>query len=397
MNEVVKLSDKNFSLSERDRRYQTVRSLMRERGLSCIIIPHNTGDWDNFQPDIRYLTCVGGGGVAAALVFPLEGNPIVAVRESRRIDWWRASQNWVTDIRSPPKFMWSQFFVDALKERGVQSSKIGVVGLISTLRDVEGNISFGEFTALKGALPDALFECATDILYRVRMKKSAEEIAVIEKAQCCADHIQTAFRKIARPGISEHRIYADMFAAHIASGGEVPCMILFSADKRFWQTQVLPTFRLIERGDVLTIEAEPKYYGYMAQAVDSIAFRPLSKLERKLFDVSIRSFHFLLSEMRPGRSYADLIRAWEAFVKNLGCVAGRTMGHGIGLGQDGPLTTPSGQAGGLFIEEGNCLVLKPWISDVAESCCVRVGGTVVIGQNGTRKLGNSEIDPLIAP
>jgi Xaa-Pro dipeptidase len=391
----VALSEQGFTLAERDRRYQVVRALMRERGIDCIIVPHNTGDWDNFQPDIRYLTCVGGGGMATALVFPLEGDPVVAVRESRRIDWWKASQVWVDDVRSPPKFVWSQFFADVLNEKSVGSSRIGVVGLTHSLRDVEGTISFGEFTALRAALPQATFQCATDILCAARKRKSPEEFAVIERAQFCADRVQAAFRSCSRPGVSEHRIYAEMFHAHIAAGGEVPCMILFSADTRFWQTQVLPTFRTIRAGDVVTIEAEPKYYGYMAQAVDSIAFRPLSELERRLFELSSQSFDFLLSEMTPGKSYADLIRAWEEFVRKSGLAAGRTMGHGLGLGQDGPLTAPSGQAGGLLVEEGDCLVLKPWISDAADTCSARVGGTVVVDRSGGRKLGTSELMPLV--
>ena len=299
------------------------------------------------------------------------------------------------DVRSPPKFIWSQFFIDALRERGLQSSTIGIVGLSKTLRDVEGTISFGEFNALRQGLPGASFEDATDILYRARKRKSLEEISAIERAQKCADEIQLAFRNSARPGVPEHQIYSAMFAAHIAANGEVPCMILFAAEKKFWQTQVMPTFRTVQADDVLTVEAEPKYYGYMAQLVDSVAFRKLTPSEKRLFDVSLESFQFVLSEMNPGKSYAQLIKDWEQFVRNSGCVPGRTMGHGLGLGQDGPLTTPSGDADGLLIEDGDCFVLKPWITDESEGSSVRIGGTVVVEDLGTRKLGKAALEPLV--
>ena len=144
----VVLGSPGFSLAERDRRYLAVRELMKERALDCLIIPHNTGDWDNYQPDTRYLTCVGGGGAATAVVFPIEGDPIAAVREPRRVDWWRASQNWVSDIRSPPQFRWAPFFADALKELGADRGIVGVVGLSDVLREPEGIISYNEWTAL---------------------------------------------------------------------------------------------------------------------------------------------------------------------------------------------------------------------------------------------------------
>jgi Xaa-Pro aminopeptidase len=368
---------------------------MNERGLGALIIPHNTGDWDNYQPDTRYLTCIGGGGTASALMFPLTGKPIAAVRESRRVDWWRASQDWIDDVRSPPRFRWAQFFAETLRERGLESARIGVVGLSQVLREPDGIVSHGEFTALKEALPKARFESATDILYRVRKKKSAEEIAVAEQAQKCADAIGEALRSTARPGVSEHEVYAAMVAAHIRAGGELPSMFLFSAEERSWQTQVMPTFRKLSRGDVVMVEAEPKYYGYMAQTVDTVSLRALSSEETRLFDVSHDCFEMLLDGMRPGAGYADLIGRWEAFARKSGAAPGRTMGHGLGLGQDGPLTTPGGKADGLMVEEGDCFVLKPWISDRHDTMSVRIGGTVVVGRQGARRLGTCALRPLV--
>jgi Xaa-Pro aminopeptidase len=392
----VELAPTPFSQQERDRRYAAVRSRMAARGFDYLLIPHNTGDWDNNQPDLRYLTCIGGGGMAAALVFPAKGEPVAAVRENRRIAWWLASQDWIADVRSPPQFVWSRFFIEVLGELGVsRTARIGIVGLNTVLRDPEGLISFGEFTALQRAFPEASFECATGLLYEVRKRKSAEEIAFIERAQICADAIDQAFRATIRPGVPEHEVYAKMFAAHIKAGGEVPSMILFSADKRFWQTQLLPTFRTLESDDVLMVEAEPKYYGYMAQAVISASLRPLSNLERLLFDTSQECFDILLSELRPGRGYASLIEKWQAIANRNGVSAGRTMGHGLGLGQDGPLTTPAGDAAALQVEEGDVLVLKPWISDRDETVSVRVGGTVVVGQHSARRLGRCSLMPLV--
>jgi Xaa-Pro dipeptidase len=395
MPESAPLTAPRFSIAERDRRHAATRARMAERGLACLIVPHHTGDWDNYQADTRYLTCVGGGGTATALVFPLEGEPMVAVREARRIEWWRASQDWVSDIRSPPQFRWAPFFEKALKELGLQDSAIGVVGLTEVLRDPEGIVSHGELTALRAALPGARFQPATDLMDAVRKRKSAEEIAMMERAQECADAISDALRSTARPGASEHEVYAAMTAAHIRQGGELPTMMLFGAGPRMWQTQLLPSFRRLEPGDILLIEAEAKYAGYMAQAVDTVSLRPLSRLEARLLDVSAECFEALLSACRPGTSYAALIRLWEDFARKAGCVAGRTMGHGLGLGQDGPLTTPAGDAGGLLVEEGDCLVIKPWIADAEDTASGRVGGTVVVDHRGARRLGRSALRPLV--
>ena len=238
-------------------------------------------------------------------------------------------------------------------------------------------------------------EPATDLLYRVRKRKSAEEIAIIERAQGCADAIAAAFRSSAHPGIAEHAVYAELVAAYLRAGGELPSMILFSAEHRPWQAQLLPTFRKLDAQDVVVIEAEPKYYGYMAQAIDTVSLRPLTKLEARLFEVSHECFEMLLDAMRPGIAYAELISRWGSFARKTGCMPGRTMGHGLGLGQDGPLTTRNGKADGMIVEEGDCFVLKPWVSDEDDLTSVRVGGTVVVGDQRARRLGSCKLRPLV--
>jgi Xaa-Pro aminopeptidase len=249
--------------------------------------------------------------------------------------------------------------------------------------------------ALLEALPRARFESATELMYGVRKRKSVEEIAITEEAQRCADAISAALRASARPGATEHDVYAAMLDADVRAGGEVPAMILIGAESRMWQTQLQPAFRELEHDDIVIVEAEPKYFGYMAQAVDTVSLRPLTSLERRLLDASLDCFEALLAAMRPGVAYSALIQQWESFARRAGCQAGRTMGHGLGLGQDGPLTTRNGRAGDLIVEDGDCFVLKPWMANEDDTVSGRVGGTVVVENGFARKLGKAALAPLV--
>jgi Xaa-Pro aminopeptidase len=379
-----------FSIVERDRRWAAVRKLMKERDIQCLLISHNTGEWDNYQSDTRYLSCIGGGGAATALAFPLEGEPIAIVREPRRIGWWREQQDWVFDVRAPSKFSWAAVFRDALSERGLTASRIGIVGIKDVLRDAEGTVAYGEIVALKSAFPNLVIESAIDILSIVRKRKSPVEIQIMRRAQVCADAISQAVREAARPHASEHDVYAAMMAAHIRAGGETPTMMLFNADSHMWQTHLLPRFRRLQADDVIMIEAEAKYFGYIVQSVETIALRPLRASETRLLDVSKECFDTVLAAMKPGVPYADLIALWEKTAAGTDHHAGRTMGHGLGQGQDLPLTTRGGTAGGAVVEEGDCFVLKPWIEDRAGTVSARVGANVVVESHGAKRIGQSD-------
>jgi len=380
-----------FSLAERDRRYQAVRHEMAARGIECLVAPQNTGEWDACQPDARYLTSIGGGGTAVAAVLPIDGPPIAIIRDSRRTEFWKLAQDWVTEVRATVDGRWGEALVRALRDSGCERGTIGIAGLSGVLRNPDGTVVHNEYAALREGLPDVTIVNATDLMHDIRMVKSAEEIAMIERAQVCADAISEAAFATARPEVTEHELYAEMMAAHIRSGGEVPAMMLIGIGAAPNQTYLLPTFRALEASDILICESEIKYGGYMAQSIESLCLGPPPAAYSRLYDASLECFHMLLDAARPGVPYAELIGRWEDHMKSRGFVASPTMGHGIGLGQDGPSTRPGGDAQGRTVATGHCLILKPWATSADGKHAIRAGNSVVVEENGARQLGRLEL------
>ena len=376
-----------LSLAERERRYAAVRAAMAENGLDCIVAPENTGEWDACQPDVRYLTTIGGGGTAAAAVFPAEGEPVAIVREPRRVEFWQASQDWVGDIRATREGRWGEAMAAALADRCGGGARVGIAGLTGVLRFPDGTVSSGEFRALESAFPEAEFVDATALMHDIRQVKSAEEIALIERAQVCADAIDEAVLAHARPGTTEHELYAEMTAAHIRNGGEMPAMLLIGIGKAPSQTFLMPTFRALEQGDILICESEIKYAGYMAQSIEAVSLGPSGADYERLFDASLSCFEMLMGVIRPGVPYAELIRLWGEHMEKAGLKAAPTMGHGVGLGQDGPTTRPGGDAQGRIVEAGHCFILKPWATSADGERAIRAGNTIVVEEGGARRLG----------
>lgn len=212
-----------------------------------------------------------------------------------------------------------------------------------------------------------------------------------ERAQDCADAISEAIFANARVGVSEHDLYAAIVAAHVRKGGELPSMFLMGIGQRPNQTFLLPTMRTLAVNDIIIAESEPKYAGYAAQSIESVCLgTPPADYER-LFDASLECFHVLLEAARPGVPYAELIRMWQRHMEKAGLKAAPTMGHGLGLGKDGPTTRPGGDAQGHVIEPGHCFILKPWATSADGTRAIRAGNTVVIGENGARRLGRLEM------
>ena len=84
-------------IQERNRRYQIVRAEMAKRGIDCLLLPANTGRWEQLQGDSRYLTSIGGFATEVFTVFPGEG--AVTAYIFNRAGWWKQAQKWVEDVR----------------------------------------------------------------------------------------------------------------------------------------------------------------------------------------------------------------------------------------------------------------------------------------------------------
>ena len=379
-----------FSKEERDRRYGAVRAQMVAQGLDCLVLPHSNGDWDNYQIDIRYLTGIGGNCTGVAAVFPIEGDPIAIVRDPQRREWWKRAQNWVEDTRGKTG-MWSESIVQAVKDAGHESGRIGVVGLQGHLRDPEGSVSHTEWENVRSGLREAHFEDVTEMMQEVRMEKSPEEIVFMERAADLADKASEALFESARPGVTEHEVYGQMISAMVRGGGELPTMALFVAEPEPNQTWLMPTFRSLGANDIIFTEFDAKYMGYMAQGDETFCVGTPPQEYQTLFDISLDCFNAVLEAMKPGVPWNDLIQITQDTIKKYSSeYTGGFLGHGMGLAEDGPMVRP-GTMDGQLVRQGQCFILKPAVVTADGKRRNRAGNTIVVESNGARRLGKLEM------
>ncbi|HTN73174.1 MAG TPA: aminopeptidase P family N-terminal domain-containing protein, partial [Methylomirabilota bacterium] len=168
-----------LSLQERDRRYTKVRAEMARQGIDCLLLPANTGRWEQLQGDSRYLTSIGGFATEIFTVFPREGE--VTAYVFNRAGWWKQAQNWVVDVRDG-RNRWSQNAIERIKELSLTKGTIGISGLAGLVRAPEGVIPYSSVKAIHEAFPEAKLVNATDMMQEIRAVKSAEEVALLERS-----------------------------------------------------------------------------------------------------------------------------------------------------------------------------------------------------------------------
>jgi Xaa-Pro aminopeptidase len=387
-----------LSIEERDRRYKIVRAQMAQRGIDCLLLPANTGRWEQMQADSRYISSIGGFGTEVFTVFPREGD--VTAYIFNRAGWWKQAQNWVQDVRDG-RNRWGRNAVERIDELGLQKGTIGISGLAGLFRAPEGIIPYTSIKAIQDAFPDAKLVNATEMMQEIRAVKSSEEVSLLERSAAIIDKTIETMVRTAEPGVSEKELYGAMVHTMLANGGELPTLFFLSAGPGISNSSFVPTDYRIQKGDRLIDEIEAKYGGYAAQAVSPVVLGAPDDAYQRMIDISRSCFDAILGAMKPGVTFGQLFEIYRNTVEHHGkgkYLWNHPMMHARGLGDDGPALLGDKDLerfSKLQLQKGMTFILKPQVRPAEGKGRASLGDTVTVTESGARRLGKRELQLIV--
>ncbi len=319
-----------LSLAERDRRWQMVRSAMRDKSLDCLLLFGFPANWDFTTANARYISHIGGNAAYNVTLFPLKAEPTSFVLMPTFVEYWKRAQDWVSDIR-PRKGTWAATIAGRIRELGLDRARIGVDGLAGPL-DPDGWFPHGVYVELTGLLPEIEIVNTDDMLEKMRAVKSAEELSVLDRAAQLGDLMLSACLETARPGVKECEVYARMMQVMLTHGGEEPTLFLWAADAHPLPHPFrLPTQRPLELGDMITCEMHPKYGGYYTHVERTFCLGEPQPEYRRIYEGCLSAYEKGMELFKPGAKITEPIEAIRSVIEARGlgiCEAGM---HGHGL------------------------------------------------------------------
>jgi Xaa-Pro dipeptidase len=188
--------------------------------------------------------------------------------------------------------------------------------------------------------------------------------------------------------------------ANANAGGSFQPMIGWASGPlgRHYHRVEQPSFRTFNKGDVLTLEVEGRWGGYIAQIDHTLLMGPAPQDLRDAWKMSLEAFENVCAKMKPGVTMRELIAAATLSGINGRAKTGLGM-HGRGTGDDGPLLVAARPEADdvldLEVSEGCSFVVKPStiLDGVADYC--RWGDSVVVTSRGVERLGTRKPDLYI--
>jgi Xaa-Pro aminopeptidase len=348
----------------------------------------------------------------AIVVFPLAGEPTVLAFSTSRISRAYASAArghppWATDYRVA---FGGAAAARVVTEKNLDRGRIGLVGFGPTAPgEVEGLLPLGFWKNLTAALPHAVVEDVTRAFTDLILVKGDEELALLRYAARVSEAVCEVMLEVTRPGVSEAAIYAELMREIYRHGCDAryPMMSLHSGPANIgwgpprWIVRAEPP-RRVRAGDLVQAEIHTCYGGQEAQVQMSVALDPVDDANRVCEEVARRAYEAGVAAVRPGVTFADVVRAMEAPIREAGCWAKTPLAHTMTFGSTGFTSvnreqlagthegriegqvTPGIRRGDLVLRPGMALELEP--NACLGSHRVNIGAGVLVTATGTREL-----------
>ncbi len=203
--------------------------------------------------------------------------------------------------------------------------------------------------------------------------KTADEVAIMRAAgRINAEALQTVQRMI-RPGVTTAAL--DAAAEKVIRGhGGVPAFKDYPGPYPYPATLTvsindelvhgIPGKRVIQPGDVVSVDCGTIYKGFVADSAFSMVVDPASEEARRLLEVTEQSLYAGIAKMRAGNRVGDVSSAIQRYVESRGYhVTREYTGHGVGREMhEGPMVPNYGRPGrGLRLRAGMTIALEPMV------------------------------------
>ncbi|MGH7903896.1 MAG: M24 family metallopeptidase [Candidatus Dormibacteraceae bacterium] len=310
-----------FSREEYARRYAALRARMAERDLDCALVSGGPTHW-SFGGGLLWLSGhLEWHSLSGWLVVPREGEPtlIFSAGHSHIESVRRETAGIVEDVRGHTWGRFGEAIAGRIRELGLERGRIGLLEVEPRLGT---HMPVNDYEALRAALPEAELVLTSGIMHQLIVVHSAEEQAAVRRAGELCDRAMAAVVARARPGVTEYQLAASAAFEILDGGGMIDFIVLGSTsltDGAMLYGNPRPSGRVLETGDLITLEISAGYNGYVAQTGTPICVGEPPSWAREFWEGVVKpGFHRLEAQVRAGRTMRDVQEAGAFYAERGG-------------------------------------------------------------------------------
>ncbi|MDK2906344.1 MAG: hypothetical protein PWQ66_305 [Petrotoga sp.] len=313
-------------------RIKKAAKLIGEKGLDVLIVNSNEADFANVRYFSNYWPLFETAGVVitpsadAALLIGPESGAFAADRSKISKIFQLKEYRESADPAYPE--VKTSTFEDVFRALGVTGKKlkIGIGGyMVTTMPMIEG---------LKGTYPEAEIVRADDIMIALRSIKSENELACLREGFRITEiAIQEVIKNI-KPGMTELELVGIAQKAIYENGAEYEGLPMYIfAEKSTRHAISRPTYRVIEKGDLVQINLSSRVDGYSPSIGLPVSMGKLTGKKRELVEFGLKAHKWVASQLKAGVIASTVAKEYIKLFKENGYEEYYLYGpcHGLGM------------------------------------------------------------------
>jgi len=263
-----------------------------------------------------------------------------------------------------------------LKQMGLNKDRIGIE---------MDYIPAADFEKLKSHLPECSFVACDNLLSRLRMVKTKQEIKYLREVVQVAGEIHANVYKKVKAGDSEKLLSGEIAREFIVRGGDELTLLVVGSGDRSALPNARPTSKVLNKGEIIRVDIVGKlnnYYSDMARTI--VVGDEISKEQKEIWKKIYETQKTTLSKVKAGAKTSDIYDVYKLMFNKFGFPVSDFVGHGIGLSvHEKPII---GRCRDEILKEGMVLCIEPFI--FTKHYGYQLEDQVLVTKNGYELLSN---------
>ena len=240
-------------------------------------------------------------------------------------------------------------------------------------------------------------EDQSELITKLRVIKSEEEIVYVRKAAELADLALDQAWKHAKAGASEAKILAEMQKVVLEGGGDYPANeYIIGSGHNALLCRYQSEKRILSKIDQLSIEWAGTYKHYHSAMFRTITIGNTDTNHLKMHEACLEALNKCEKKLIPGNKIGEVFDVHAKTLDDLGYNKSRMNACGYSLGttfspnwMDWPMLYTGNP---YIITPGNVFFMHMILMDSENKFAMNLGETYLVTENGNERLGKQKLD-----
>ena len=243
-------------------------------------------------------------------------------------------------------------------------------------------------------------EDQSELITKLRVIKSKNEIFYIKKAAELADKALEQAWKYAKAGVNESKILAEMNKVIFEGGGDYPANeFIIGSGKNALLCRYQAEKQTLNKTDQLSIEWAGTFRHYHSAMFRTIPIGKTNPKHIKMHEACVEALTNCVNALIPGKTAGEVFDIHAMTLDDLGFNKARMNACGYSLGatfspnwMDWPMLYNGNP---YLIKPGNVFFMHMILMDSDNNLAMNLGETYLVTENGNERLGKQKIDLVI--